>query len=679
MHILFVHQNFPAQFRYIAPRLISEYGFECSFCTERAEGEIPDVKKILYKPRGGATVANSVFTRNFENAVAHAHGVFDALKQAPEVKPDLVVAHTGFGSSLFMPFLYDAPVINFLEFLYSPVGQDLGFRPEIPVGETELLRSRTNNAMIMLDLLNCDRGWTPTHYQRDFFPAEWRNKIEVIFDGIDTEVYHRKDGAEARIREMYKIDPSHRIVSYVARGFEMIRGFDVFVRAAKIVCQKRDDVTFVVVGTDKVHYGSDLKYIKEATFRHQILADEKPDLSRFRFVGYVQQEVLADILSATDVHLYLTEPFIASWSMVDAMACRAVLIASDQTCVREYVVPDENGLLVNFFDHEALAEKTLEVLANPAKFSDLARAAEKTVVEKFSLDVAIPKLARFFQEVGSGTRRPSITLDKLTRAGTLKLITSDPEELARKAKITESPTGQPMTRTIPSDALTPAAGAQESAVAMIRELGEKARTVTDWVRVTLGFSGPAPYTSIGPRNHPSDLNRLLRRLAEWKAKVIVDVGEREGGAFFLFAQMATETARLIVTGSSEREIPADRVGLIEAMPRPRQSLAMIPSASDNPDLTTQIETALAGDPIDFLFLHGRRPYTPLSADYQSLSKLVRPGGLIAWDGIGPATPFGPDRDGGHRLWIDVQSTFPQRAEYLNGCATEYGGMAMIKI
>ncbi|HUB27784.1 MAG TPA: glycosyltransferase, partial [Tepidisphaeraceae bacterium] len=589
------------------------------------------------------------------------------------------VAHTGFGSSLFLPFLYDAPVINFLEFLYSPIGQDLGFRPEIPVGETELLRSRTNNAMILLDLLNCDRGWTPTHYQRDFFPPEWRSKIEVIFDGIDTDVYHRKEGATERIREMYKIDPSHRIVSYVARGFEMIRGFDVFIRAAKIICEKRRDVTFVVVGTDKVHYGSDLKYIKEATFRHQILADEKPDLSRFRFVGYVQQEVLADVLSATDVHLYLTEPFIASWSMVDAMACQAVLIASDQTCVREYVVPGENGLLVNFFDHQALAEQTLEVLADPSEFRRLAKAAARTVEEKFSLNVGIPKIAEFFRSVASRPREPSLRLEKLARAGTLKLITSDPEELARKAKITESPTGQPMTRTVPADALTPASGAQESAVAMIRELGEKARTVPDWVRLTLGFSAPAPYASIGPRNHPSDLNRLLRRLAEWKAKVIVDVGEREGGAFFLFAQMATETARVIVTGCAEHEIPADRLPLIEVMPRPRQTLAMIPTVSDHPSLARQIEMALDGERIDFLFLHGRRPYTPLSADYQSLTKLVRPGGLIAWDGIGPATAFGPDRDGGHRLWIEVQSTFPQRAEYLNGCATEYGGMAMIKI
>jgi hypothetical protein len=171
MHVLFVHQNFPAQFRYIAPRLAADHGWQCSFCTERAADQIPGVRKIVYKPRGGATRANSLLTRNYENAVGHALGALEAMKQAPDVRPDLIVAHSGFGSSLFFPFLYDAPIINFFELLYHPAGQDLGYRPERRVTEMELLRSTTNNAMILLDAVNCDRGWTPTHYQRDFFSA----------------------------------------------------------------------------------------------------------------------------------------------------------------------------------------------------------------------------------------------------------------------------------------------------------------------------------------------------------------------------------------------------------------------------------------------------------------------------------------------------------------------------
>ena len=673
MHVLFVHQNFPAQFKYMAPRLVKERGWQCSFVTERVEGELPGVRKIIYKARGGASMANSVFTRNYENAVAHAHGVFEAMKEAKDVKPDLVVAHTGFGSSLFLPFLYDAPVINFLEFFYSPAGQDLGFRPEVPVGETELLRSKTNNAMILLDVVNCDRGWSPTHYQRAFFPAELHGKIDVIFDGIDTEVYHRKEGAGQTVRRAYQIDPSHKIVTYVARGFEMMRGFDVFMKAAKRICDARPDVTFVVVGTDKVHYGGDLKYIKEDSFRHQVLKDGNYDLSRFRFTGYVQQEVLADILSAGDVHIYLTEPFIASWSMVDAMACGAVLVASDQTCVREYVVPGENGLLVDFFDDAALAGQTLAVLADVPAHRRLAEAAVRTVTEKFSLDVAMPRIADLFERTAARKREPSVLLEKLVKAGTLEVVTTDPDVLARKARLTERPVAAAPAPAVPT---TP----REQAIAMIRELGSRGRTVNDWVRVTQGFRGPAPaYETLGPRNHPVDLSRLCQRLAEWKAKVLVEVGVQEGGTLFLLSQMAPEDARLVATGTPESPIPAERVPFFEAMARTtKQSVRCVPEVADSEDLERAIDKATDGKKIDFLFLHGRRPFKALSNDYRRLRKKIRSGGLIAWDGVSPVTPFGPERDGGHRLWQEVQPLYPQKAEYLNGASTEFGGMVMVK-
>lgn len=680
MHVLFVHQNFPAQFRFIAPRLMKEFGYECSFCTERVEGEIPGVRKIHYKSRGGATVANSVFTRNYENAVAHSHGVFEAMRHVKDLKPDLIVAHSGFGSSLFLPFLYDAPIINFLEFFYAPVGQDLGFRPEMPVGETELLRSKTNNSMILLDVVNCDRGWTATKYQRAFFPIELQSKIEAIFDGIDTSVYYPKPGAAERVRQTYKIDAGHRIISYVARGFEMMRGFDKFMAAAKIICEKRSDVTFVVVGTDKVHYGSDLKYIKQDTFRHHILAEGGYDLNRFRFTGYVAQDVLADILTAADAHIYLTEPFIASWSMVDAMACGTVLIASDQNCVREYVEPDKNGLLVDFFNPQEIAERALQVLADRPAYQHLADAAVRTVVEKFSLDVAIPRIKDLFERTAAKKREPSVLLEKIVREGTVKVVVTDPDELARKAKVTESQSGAPpQAADSGADAITGATPAQR-AVNMVKRLGEKARTVPDWIHVTLAFDGPKPgFESLGPKNHPIDLERLLRRLAEWKATTLVEVGVQQGGSLFLFAQMGTEDARLIAAAGPPDEISAERIALFEAMARPKQTITCIPKAKDSHDLRDKIQAALGNSKIDFLFIHGRRPYKAVHSDYKSLMKLMRPGGLISWDGISPVAAFGPEHDGGHRLWKEVFPEFKQRAEYLNGAATEYGGIAMIKI
>jgi glycosyltransferase involved in cell wall biosynthesis len=439
MRVLFVHQNFPAQFRHIAASLAADHGWPCDFCTERADTDLPGVRKILYKPRGGATLANSVLTRNYENAVAHAVGVFEAMKACRDARPDLIVAHSGFGSSLFLPFLFDAPIINFFELFYRPSGQDLGYRPERPVGEGELLRTVTNNAMILLDAVNCDRGWTPTNYQRDFFPPELRPKIEVLFDGIDTRLYRRRDGARQRINAAFNVDPSHRLVTYAARGFEMIRGFDIFMKASDIICRNRPDVTFLAVGSDKVYYGGDLKYFKEDTFRHHVLNQGNYDLSRFRFPGFVPAETLADILSASDVHLYLTEPFVTSWSMLGAMACGAVVIASDQTCVREYIDPRRTGLLVDFFDHESLARQTLSVLSDPASHRSLGDAAAVVVAEKYSLEVSLPPLKRFFETTAAAPRRQSQLLETLLKPGTLPILITDPMELARKARLTDAP------------------------------------------------------------------------------------------------------------------------------------------------------------------------------------------------------------------------------------------------
>ena len=146
MHVLFVHQNFPAQFRYIAPRLVQDLGWRCTFVTERDndrdKGSLPGVDKMIYETARRRDAGDSHLARHFENTVAEAYGVYAALREKKEIKPDLIVAHTGFGSSIFLPLLYDAPIINFMEYFYRPVGQDLGYRPEVPRTEIQVLRAR---------------------------------------------------------------------------------------------------------------------------------------------------------------------------------------------------------------------------------------------------------------------------------------------------------------------------------------------------------------------------------------------------------------------------------------------------------------------------------------------------------------------------------------------------------
>ena len=437
MHVLFAHNNFPAQFRFIAPRLASDYGWRCTFVTRNAKApDVPGVERVVYALRSGAVAGSHVCARTFQHDVGHAHGIYEALKHRPDVRPDLVVAHSGFGASLFMPQLYDAPVINFFEYFRRVVGGCFGYRPEVPVDEAELLRQRTSNAMILLDLDNCDRGWCPNFAQRDAMPKEYHDKIEVIPEGVDTELYQwtwcepSPDAVseDPSVPAAYSnsrwlpdgtcVDSATRVVTYVARGFELSRGFDVFMDAARRIYERFPDVLFVVAGTDKSYYMDDRKVTGGKSLRRQVLESGDFDPSKFHFMGWLPEQKLAQVLSAGDLHVYLTVPFITSWSMLDAMSCSCVVLASDQACTSEYITHGRNGLLCDFFDAEGIAKQAVEVLKDPKAYRPLGVAARRTVEKKYSLDVCLPRIKRLFEEVvAKGPRTPSVRCEGLVHVG----------------------------------------------------------------------------------------------------------------------------------------------------------------------------------------------------------------------------------------------------------------------
>jgi len=666
MHVLFIHKNFPAQFRYIAPRLARDCGWKCTFLTEQTNHELPGVEKLLYTPVGGASLANHLCTRTFENTVAEASSVYETLKGQPQLQPDLIVAHAGFGSSLFLPYLYDAPIINFLEYYYRPVGSDLGYRPEMPVSEAALLRTRTRNAMLMLDLDNCTRGWTPTAYQRSYFPTEWQQKIDVIFDGIDTGIYYRRDDARARLTRELQIPEGARIVTYVARGFEFMRGFDIFMRSAKQIYEQFPDVVFVVVGSDRVCYGGDAGLIGSTSLREHILTHDSFNLSKFRFTGLVPEDRLADILSLSDVHIYLTEPFIASWSMVDAMSCGAVVLASDQICVREYISPGQNGLLVDFFDDRQLAAQAVEILRDPAAYRHLGEAARETVARKYSVDVAMPKLTEFFTSIAGQRRNPSQLASSLIRVGRPDLYADvSGDEVSEPAASVSRPV-EPAPDDVSRDALR-----------KFREMTDHIPD-QDVIPVCQRFRGPAPwFEQVGPWNHPVDLTRLMGRAREWRPKTIVDIGDEGGGRVFLWARAAVDDARILVAGIPGQTPPALKMTFLNGLARGRQSVRCVTRAESRTEVRQRLAELLSGRPVDILFFDGCRPFSEVRRDFDDYSRLVRKGGLIGWDGIGGTEPPEADRAGGYQLWALVKPRVARHAEYLSGSSLARRGIALI--
>jgi glycosyltransferase involved in cell wall biosynthesis len=419
MHILFVHQNFPAQFGHVAQHLARDYGCQCTCVSQRPGGTSDGIRLLQYQPQGGATRQTHYCSRTFENAVAHCHGVYEACRRHPEIRPDLVVGHSGFGSTLFLRELYDCPIVNYFEYYYHPYGSDLDFRPEWPPDALDVLRVYCRNAMPLLDLENCDAGYSPTHWQRSLLPDVYRPKVEVVFDGIDTDLWQRQEGLPRQVgRRVF--GPDTRLVTYAARGLEAMRGFDIFMQVAKRIYREMSDVVFVVAGTDSIVYGGDLKRIAEKSFREHVLKQDDYDLSRFVFAGAVPPPELARLFSLSDLHIYLTAPFVLSWSVLNALACGCAVVASATAPVREVICHEQNGLLAEFFDIDGLADLALRVMREPALYRHLGEAGAALIREKYALSRTLSQLVDLYQRVrarghsaapqpptdGSGPRAP---------------------------------------------------------------------------------------------------------------------------------------------------------------------------------------------------------------------------------------------------------------------------------
>lgn len=407
MHVLFVHPNFPAQFGPISLHLKEKLGWRVTFVSEAEAGFFHGIERVQYAKKGGATAATHYCSRTFENAVWHTDAVFQAMKARPDVKPDLIVGHSGFGSTLFLPELYPGvPVVNLFEYFYRPhhPESDMDFRKDLgwPTPEVNFLRSRARNAMILLDLNAAKAGYTPTRFQRSCFPERFHDKLDVIFDGVDRGTYHghgetlRRPGA-ARTVAGRTIPAGTRVVTYVSRGFESMRGFDIFMRAAKLISREMPDVVFFVVGTDRHAYGGDENHVgPHKTFKEWVLARDEYDLGKFVFTGRVPQAELSALMASSDLHVYLTVPFVLSWSMMDAMSCGAVVLGSDTGPVREMIRDGENGLLADFFSPEDFARKALKVLRDPAAYRPLGRAAERMVEQRYSTEAVLPDMLALY-------------------------------------------------------------------------------------------------------------------------------------------------------------------------------------------------------------------------------------------------------------------------------------------
>jgi glycosyltransferase involved in cell wall biosynthesis len=405
MHILFTHRAFPAQFGQLALELSKRYGWKCSFLIDhisRCPEPSPEMFTRLELHQIALTPAfrsqkNVPWAQSYGHYLELCQAGYEAVRGIPDLHPDLVVGHAGLAPTLFLSELLDCPVINYCEYYFALQHRDLTYRIDLPPAEPALFFPRCINAATLASLLACDAGYAPTQWQRRSFPQRFWPKIEVYFDGIDTDLYRPR--RSNLVVNGQHIPAETRVVTFVARGLESMRGFDLFMKVAERLCRERSDLLFVVVGDEETYYGWDQFHTGQRSFKEWVLSQGDYDLSRFVFLGHVEPARLAEVLCRSDLHFYLSVPFVLSWSLLNAMSCACVVLGSDVDPVREVIAPGRCGLLEPLFDTERLTETALRVLANPGSYRPLGQAARALVEENYSLDVCIPRLKNYFERV----------------------------------------------------------------------------------------------------------------------------------------------------------------------------------------------------------------------------------------------------------------------------------------
>jgi len=409
MQLLFVHQNFPGQFRHLAPAM-ARLGHRVDALAITPRAKLPGVRLSRYKPARGTTPAIHPLAAEFETKVIRGMACARAMTALREagVTPDVVIAHPGWGEATFVKDVWPAAkLLCFIEFHYLAAGGDSGFDPEFapssPVEARMKLRVKNANNLIALDAM--DRGLTPTQWQASTIPSVYRDRVEVIFDGIDTTVV-RPDASAAFVvgagtpRER-TLRPGDEVVTFVNRNLEPYRGYHRFMRALPEILRRRPNAVVLVVGEDGVSYGSQPP--QGTTWKQMFLDEvrERIDLDRVHFLGRVPYRDYLRLLQVSACHVYLTYPFVLSWSCLEAMGAGCVVVGSDTAPVREVIEHERNGLLVDFFDRDALVATVCDVLEHPSRHAALREAARRTVVERYDLDtVCLPRQIALVQSLG---------------------------------------------------------------------------------------------------------------------------------------------------------------------------------------------------------------------------------------------------------------------------------------
>jgi glycosyltransferase involved in cell wall biosynthesis len=414
MKVLCVHQNFPGQYLHLARYLGTQSQHQIVFITQRQDVELPGVRKIVYKPRRTISPQVHHYLRESEAAVLNAQEVARIaldLRKAGFI-PDVMLGHNGWGEIWYLKDIFpEAPLIGYFEFFYRMQGADVGFDPADPITPDTAPRLRTKNLGNLLALDTADLGQCPTEWQKSVYPRRYQSILNVIHEGIDTSIVKPDPAARLIIAdEKLEFKAGDEVVTYVARNLEPYRGFPNFMRSLPKVLAARPNAHVLIVGGDDVSYGARLP--EGQTYRQKLLSDldGSLDVTRVHFLGKIPYTGFIKVLQISRVHVYLTYPFVLSWSMLEAMAAGCLVVGSRTQPVEEVIHHGGNGLFVDFFSPEQIADRVIEALEDKRAFASLRQNARQSIIERFDLrTICLPAHLRMLNMLVSRDSRASLT------------------------------------------------------------------------------------------------------------------------------------------------------------------------------------------------------------------------------------------------------------------------------
>ncbi len=414
MKYLFVHQNFPGQYRHVVRHLASQPQNETFFLTQPNDNAMPGVHKVTYPKDQRGHINCHAHAAELERAIHTGATVADTCRGLRErgFRPDLIVGHSGWGETLFVKDVFpDVPLLANFEFYYHPHGVDADFDPEFVSIFNDPSRLRARNGINLLAFQGADWGHSATHWQRSLYPAEMQSRISVLHEGVDTDLVRPSATASFKLPASGRVlTRRDEVVTYVARNLEPYRGFHVFMRSLPQLLRRRKRAHVVICGDDGVSYGAPPP--PNSTFRAMMLQElgARLDLERVHFLGLIDYHAYLNLLQVSSVHVYLTYPFVLSWSLIEAMACGCLIVGSATAPVLEVLRDGVNGITVDFFAPKKLANRIESALEQRRELDALRQGARATAVEQFDLNgLLLPRWLKLFDGLVNG-RTPAAGL-----------------------------------------------------------------------------------------------------------------------------------------------------------------------------------------------------------------------------------------------------------------------------